>query len=81
MPSPLRPHALREVGVEADALPLGCREGATLVPDLVRDAERSDVVEPCGAAEGHDVSLGEAIAATRFGGELRDPARVPERPW
>jgi hypothetical protein len=45
MPSPLRPHALREVGVEADALPLGCREGATLVPDLVRDAERSDKVD------------------------------------
>ena len=44
-------HALRQVGIEANALPLACPERPGLVPDRIRHPEAAEVVDEPGPAQ------------------------------
>ena len=73
----LMEHALGQVRVEADALPLAGSERAGLVPDRVRDAEPPEVVDEPGAAQRAHLAVREAELYA--GRRLR--ARRPRRAW
>ncbi len=71
-------HALGQVGVEPDALPLAGAERAGLVPDRVRDAEPAEVVDEPRATKRADLAAGKAELEAGLGGQIGDRARVTE---
>jgi hypothetical protein len=76
--SGLPEHALGEVRVETDALPLAGAERSLLVPDRIRDAQPAEIVEIAGAPHGRR-ELGQPVLHRPARGELGDRLRVAEQ--
>ena len=71
-------HPLGEVRVHAYSLPFAGAERAPLVPDRVRHAETTEVVDQSGSVQGANLIIREAELSPGRGRELGDGEGVPD---
>ena len=70
----MRRRALDEVGMQAHPFPFGGGEASRLLPDPVRNAHPTEIVDQRRAPHELDVAGGQAELFRRRGRELRDAA-------
>jgi hypothetical protein len=74
----LAKHAIGQIGLKADALPLAGAEGSALVQDGVRDPEPPEAMHETGSAQKSHVRLGQPQPCTRLRGELGNRPPMPQ---